>query len=219
MKKILVSVLTIGLVASVAFGATRALFSDTETSTGNTFTAGTLDLEVDGENDPDVVHVSLSNMQPCDGVGGAEHSTITYMWTLSNVGSLAGQPWIEITNLVDNDNACNEPEADVPDTTCGDPGPGEGELGQNLFMQINAAGAGGFEYPHGLGCVDGGRNCPLTYWAGHGPVGQGSWEVIGPSSSIAPMVLELEIPCSVDNIIQSDSTEFDIVFHLDQVTP
>ena len=50
MKKILLSVLTIALVAVVAAGATQALFSDTEESTGNTFTAGTLDLKVNGQD-------------------------------------------------------------------------------------------------------------------------------------------------------------------------
>ena len=34
-------------VAAVAIGATGAFFSDTETSTGNTFTAGSIDLTVD----------------------------------------------------------------------------------------------------------------------------------------------------------------------------
>lgn len=49
MKKILLSLLSIGAVAVVAVAATGAFFSDTETSTGNTFQAGTLDLQVDNE--------------------------------------------------------------------------------------------------------------------------------------------------------------------------
>ena len=40
MNKILLSLLTISLVSVVAVGATRAYFSDNETSTGNSFTAG-----------------------------------------------------------------------------------------------------------------------------------------------------------------------------------
>ena len=46
MKKILISALSIGVVAAVAVFATQAFFSDTETSTGNTFTAGAIDLKV-----------------------------------------------------------------------------------------------------------------------------------------------------------------------------
>ena len=50
MKKILLSVAIIGAVAAIVIGATTAYFSDTETSTGNTFTAGTIDIAIDGTN-------------------------------------------------------------------------------------------------------------------------------------------------------------------------
>lgn len=49
MKRILYSLLSIGAVAAVAFGATQAFFSDTETSEDNTFVAGALDLKIDSE--------------------------------------------------------------------------------------------------------------------------------------------------------------------------
>ena len=47
MKKILISLSIIGVVGAIAIGATVALFNDTETSTGNIFTAGSIDLKVD----------------------------------------------------------------------------------------------------------------------------------------------------------------------------
>ncbi|KKW20518.1 MAG: hypothetical protein UY64_C0045G0015, partial [Parcubacteria group bacterium GW2011_GWA1_51_12] len=37
----------VAAVAVVVVGATTAFFSDTETSTGNTFTAGAIDLKID----------------------------------------------------------------------------------------------------------------------------------------------------------------------------
>ena len=46
-KKIIISLGIIGLAAAIAIGATTAFFSDTETSTGNTFTAGAIDLKID----------------------------------------------------------------------------------------------------------------------------------------------------------------------------
>lgn len=46
-KKIIISLSVIGAVAAIAIGGTIAYFSDVETSTGNTFTAGRLDLLVD----------------------------------------------------------------------------------------------------------------------------------------------------------------------------
>lgn len=50
MKKILLSILSIGIVAVVAVYASQAFFSDVETSTGNTFTAGAIDLKIDNES-------------------------------------------------------------------------------------------------------------------------------------------------------------------------
>ena len=47
MKRILISLSIIGAVAAVATGVTIALFNDVETSTGNIFIAGTMDLKVD----------------------------------------------------------------------------------------------------------------------------------------------------------------------------
>ncbi len=49
-KKILISLSLIGLVAAIAIGGTIAYFSDTETSIGNTFTAGAIDLKIDNES-------------------------------------------------------------------------------------------------------------------------------------------------------------------------
>jgi len=49
-KKIIISLGIIGLAAAIAIGATTAFFSDTETSTGNTFTAGAIDLTIDNES-------------------------------------------------------------------------------------------------------------------------------------------------------------------------
>jgi len=49
-KKIIISLSVIGLVAAIVVGGTIAYFSDTETSTGNTFTAGSIDLKIDNES-------------------------------------------------------------------------------------------------------------------------------------------------------------------------
>lgn len=49
MKKTLMSILTIGTIALVAYAGTTAFFSDEETSTGNTFQAGAIDLLIDSE--------------------------------------------------------------------------------------------------------------------------------------------------------------------------
>lgn len=48
-KKVVSSLITIGATGALLVGATLAFFTDSETSTGNTFTAQSLDLKVDSE--------------------------------------------------------------------------------------------------------------------------------------------------------------------------
>jgi predicted ribosomally synthesized peptide with SipW-like signal peptide len=63
-KTILVSLVTIGLLASVIGVGTYAFFSDTETSTGNTMTAGSLDLYLNNQNPWAGAIVTLADMKP-----------------------------------------------------------------------------------------------------------------------------------------------------------
>ena len=121
MKKILLSLLTIALVATVAVGATRAYFSDTETSVGNSITAGTLDLKVGGQDDPTVAHITLTSIVPA-----APWTTQRGQgFALTNAGSVPGTVTATVKNLVDNENGCIEPETSAGDVTCGAT---EGEL-------------------------------------------------------------------------------------------
>ena len=64
MKKIIVSLAIIAVVGVVVVGATTAYFSDTETSSGNTFTAGVIDISIDGDN-PWNETFTMADMKPC----------------------------------------------------------------------------------------------------------------------------------------------------------
>lgn len=127
MKKILTSVLTIALVVTIVGGATIANFFDTETSNGNTFTAGSLDLKLDG-GDTNVVKFTVANMQP----GYQPHGS----YNLANVGSLNG--FLDIENIVVSsfENGCVEPETQAGDITCDSPGAGQGELQNVLNLRL-----------------------------------------------------------------------------------
>jgi len=212
MKKImpLATSIAIILIAGIfASAGTMAWFSDTETAYDNLVKAGTLDLKVGGSDfvdDPNVVHVTLTNMKPGDGVGTAEHYTIQYQWILKNVGSLDGEVYIEIKNLIDYENGRTEPEK-ANDGTGGNPGPGNGELSQFLKMHINAPGGAGFIY------LVGSCDHTLAYWANAGRLGPWS---LPANSQIDPLVLEIALPEDVGNVVQSDSVEFDIEFYLEQ---
>lgn len=201
MKKILLSLLTIAIVAVVAVGATHAWFSDTETSTGNTFTAGTLDLKT---NDVDgVSHTyTLANMKPGDWDNAGQI-------VLKNAGTIKGHAWYEIKNVRNYENGCNNPESKVPDNTCTDAAD-QGELGGFAKASIQAnkdtAPTNYTRYPLSATTINAAagvryelvdlnpeETLPL--------INYGVWTAGG----------------SEDNIAQSDSVVYDIVFHLDQI--
>ena len=98
MKKILG--LTIAFMLLIGMGGigTWAYFQDTETSTGNVFAAGTLDLKT---NDVDGVTQTLyaSNLKPGDSVPGSI--------TLKNTGSVAGSTLDLAFSYVESDASPN----------------------------------------------------------------------------------------------------------------
>src|SRR3989344_2886761 len=132
MKKILLSLSVLVFVGAVVVGGTSAFFSDEETSTGNTFTAGEIDLKVDntsyynGEFNPstswELVDLTVEkffdfgDLKPCDW----GEDTISL-----HVGS--NDSWVcgEVTLTSDDDNGITEPEGEDGDIT---DGAGNGEL-------------------------------------------------------------------------------------------
>ena len=107
MKKIIMSLAMIAAVGAIVVGATGAFFSDTETSTNNTFTAGTIDISVDGQNP---WNKSWENYldKPCQ---------TNYMkFVVENVGENPANLWKRLYNVETNggDNsycgASSEPE-------------------------------------------------------------------------------------------------------------
>jgi predicted ribosomally synthesized peptide with SipW-like signal peptide len=102
-KKILFSIMVIALVGVLIGGGIYGYFSDVETSAGNTFTAGTLDLEVDNENPWTSTPITVSNMEP-----GAAASPVDI--TCENVGNLAGDLYLKITGVTDDGSVVTEPE-------------------------------------------------------------------------------------------------------------
>lgn len=103
--KIILSLAIIGAVAAIAVGGTVAYFSDTETSTGNTFTAGKLDLivDIDGfDQNPLVEKIfDLDDMKP----GDLGEKTISL-----KVDDNPACGFVNIDVTSDLDNTCTEPE-------------------------------------------------------------------------------------------------------------
>ena len=210
MKKILFSILVIGAIGAVVAGVTIAYFSDTETSQDNTFGAGTLDLTVDGNDDPNIFHFDVQNVAPGD------HGE--YTWVPKNYnGTLDGKISLEIGAIRNNDNGCTEPETNLGDYSCGSAG---GELGENLEVRLVRTDGAGNELnlitKTGLGAACGG-SCT------------DGWVTLNSSTGIYPdlwtlpagdggstVKLEWRIPTTVDSIIQSDIATFDLIFRLEQ---
>lgn len=121
MKKILFSLAVIGVVSTAAIGATWAAFSDTEVIAGNTFAAGSLDLELG-----DMVSLPFELLGIAPGDTGEGKVTLT---AAQGDGSLD----IRITNLVEAEDGCLEPETEAGDSgaSCG-----AGDLGLVLSMTM-----------------------------------------------------------------------------------
>jgi predicted ribosomally synthesized peptide with SipW-like signal peptide len=108
-RSILASLLIMGAVAAILVTVTIANFSDSETSTGNTVAAGTLDLQVNGHDDP---------VPAVCNVGPLKEDDEVYCGPIqvSNVGSLPGIADIHFVSAT-----CSEgenPESETPAGVC-----------------------------------------------------------------------------------------------------
>lgn len=141
MKKIAISLAVVALVAAGVVMSTSSLFSDTETSTGNTFTAGGIDLTVDsqcsynGNQSSECGTWELKNLNPtadkffnfADIKPGdtGENTVSLHVYNNDAYGCFYVSP------LANDENTCTEPEQVAEDNQCV-AGAGNGELAQNI---------------------------------------------------------------------------------------
>jgi hypothetical protein len=105
MVKVLLSVLVVGVIATVAvFGVTGAWFTDIEVAPGgggtNKLVAGTINLELTGDG----IGI-IEDLKPCEKQWG-------YI-ELRNAGENPGNAWLHITNLIGNENGINDAEGEA----------------------------------------------------------------------------------------------------------
>jgi predicted ribosomally synthesized peptide with SipW-like signal peptide len=137
-KRILISLSVIGVVVAIAIGGTVAYFSDTETSTGNTFTAGSLDLTIDNE-----CYYNGQTVTECTWTLSDLDDKVFFNFTDLKPGDLGedtvslhvtNDAWACVTfkEIVSLDNTCTEPEGKDENTPsagqCEDPGELDDEL-------------------------------------------------------------------------------------------
>ena len=233
MKRIFVSLAIIMFVAVAAISATRASFTATETSTGNTFSAGALDLQVDGQDS--VVAFSVANMVPGDKKGSP-----TYQ--LCNVGSVPGRVTMSVNNLTTDENNVIDPESAAGDADSVRIDPdgytvasgGFGELLDQVVMRFWVDDTAG-QRPAAFDWQD-------TYWEGYpdesavyhltvgSPIPMNHDFVLQPNTCgyagvVTTFIDDTNTPYQwiVDgvsnNAAMGDDISFDLTFGLTQVTP
>lgn len=200
-KKVLISLVIIGIVAVFAIGGTIAYFSDTETSSGNTFSAGLwIDLQV-GDDDPTTWKIDAGNILPGD--SGDEEVLIR------NIGTDNGYLHITFANLVNDDVSCVEPEREAEGGDCGTD-PGAGELAENLDILIYLDENGDNDFDLGTDT--------LIYQGKVKGILQGDlFNYFLTAGASKDFRVEWSIDASVGNEVQSDKTDFDIIFELTQI--
>ena len=195
-KKMLLSILIIGVVAVSAGAGTWAYYSDTETSNDNTLTAGTLDLQLDGANG--IAGVSISNVAP----GDLDVTADTIL--VSNEGTIDGTLTASVSNVGDSENGCaNDAETDDDDTTSNDG-----------YACSDESAEGDLSYEVQVTVTDGGAN---TYTGYLNPLSVNLVDMdFGTLGADKTITVKYSVDAGADNQIQGDGLIFDIDFSLDQ---
>lgn len=202
-KKLIISAAILVGVTASGYAASQALFSDTEVATDSTFTVGTLDLDVDGNNGTDFDNFSITNIGADGTVNGGK------TWVINNTGSLPGELTFSMADLDNLENGCNEPEALV-DASCDTPGSGQGDLGDAITTTVTL---------DGLQVISSDlATANVGAYASQWDTNAGT--VVIPAGGSATVVMNWATdPSAYGNEIQSDSLTFDLAFSLVQVDP
>jgi predicted ribosomally synthesized peptide with SipW-like signal peptide len=147
------TLLILGLIVVLAIGATGAFaqFTDTETSTDNSFEAGTMDLTVNGENGTLSFKFSLADQTLAPG-SYYDAGTVE----VKNIGTVPGRVGLKILNPYSDENGLWEPEIEAGDLDgqemefgSYDVNDGDGEFWDSAWIQFYVDGNGDNHYEGG----------------------------------------------------------------------
>lgn len=198
MRKTLASLTLIGLMAALIGAGSLAYFSDTETSTGNTFTAGTLDLKVEDKNgnlvdEPLDLYwpAFINNMKPGDS---------EFWWIdVKNTGTVDGTLSLAFLDFAEIGGDDCEPELALQ-------GPGIADLGSAVSLQIvyddMGTPSGSYEYLYN-GALNGfSSGTPASFRL---EAGDTDW-----------VWVSISLPASTGNRVMGDEVSFKSEFTLEQ---
>jgi len=192
---------------ALLIGGLYGYFDDTETSTGNVFTAGTLNLVsvIDGDEILGNVTVNeqgdgLNDNVTFGRVAPGDSGSIT--WTLTNDGTVDGDLTL-VSTVAFGENGSNEPEAAV----AGNNGGANGDLDEYMTCRLSC---------DGTYLTDGGGNSFVPFSDLEAAL-DSQVNVALDAGVTTVYLLEWQIAVTVGNIIQSDTAQIDITFTLNQV--
>lgn len=200
MKKLLFSLLAVGVTSALAIGATRAYFTDTESVLGNTISTGTIDIsntaqhyttdDGHGHYSWSGISIALNNAKPGD--------TIRQWVKITNTGSLSvGSLKVSAVNaqgdtyLLDSVRVSLYGTVDTYGQGIYSPDWGNGQIVSSWLQNVNILGTAVYNDAS----------------AGH---------VLLPGASDV-IILDFKIPTTWDNTYQGKSVTFDVQFDGEQV--
>ena len=213
MKKIIGLGIAVAVIIALVTTGTFAVFSDTETSSPNTFTAGIIDLEVDCAGDTifsaqDDPLPEIFNYLPASDIKPGDDGEVTlslHLKTDTNNADL----WMQVQNLNNYGGVLSEPEEEEENGTPDD------DIASEILVKL---------------WIDDGDNVYEpdspefeTYFyegtlAGLVTAGQQTVQLNAVASTTYYVGWSWELPSAVGNEHQGDYCTFDIVFGADQVT-
>ena len=204
MKKILFSVGIIGIASVAAVAGTIAYFSDVELSPGNTLTAGTIDLAVNGQNPLDSMVVTMYDIKPSKELPDT-------LVNLRNVGGNDGIADLHILLGRSSENMESESECEAENKVWN----GELELCQGQeTLNENICEVIAYDY-----CYDSNNNreCDGEDPQGYLEPSQNIDLGLLPAENLRRLWLSFHMSGEAGNEYQGDTCTFDIEFSLKQL--
>jgi len=208
-KKILGLALAAFMVMGLVGGGTWAYFSDPESTTGNVFAAGTLDLEVDSANPWASAPINVTDLEP-----GTAMTPVTI--DIDNAGNMIGDLYFRLTGV---SNGGGTPLYPVGSEVCSsepeyvaEGGPGSWVADDNLSDNLTLS----LQKDIGAG------NVAVTGYDGVNldvAVANTGWTLIWddmPASGSGDITLGVTLESVAQNEFQGDNSTFSIEFQLQQ---
>lgn len=195
MNKIVRSLIIVAAVAVVAGLGSYALWTDNESSDGNSIAAGSLDLQIGGADLVGAPVITVTDTFPGD-------TGTAYASTIDSVGTIAmSEVDLSAANITDAENTLIDPEVEAGDTIA------TGELCAEVQVRVYA------DMNNDADLADGGD---IIYdWgtlAGMGVLNMGALGAAGDPFDSRMFQIDYRTPVTADNTIMTDSCTFDLDF-------